>query len=138
MPNFEVFKKRMVPYAKQPYVTLQKRGILSFNKSAYAALGSPEAVELLYDRDSRVIGVRPIDARAEHAYPIRSALTKSGSSYLVSGTAFVQYYGIPAETSIRYAAFKDGDVLCMDLNGEGTEVSAARGRDDENGDDVNE
>jgi hypothetical protein len=55
-------------------------------------------------------------------------LTKSGSSYLVSGTAFVQYYGIPAQTSVRYAAFKDGDILCMDLNGEGTEVSSARGR----------
>ena len=67
MATFEVFKKRMVPLVKQPYVTIQKRGTMSFNKSAHMALGEPETVELLYDPNERIIGVRAIDPDVEHA-----------------------------------------------------------------------
>ena len=57
MADFEVFTRRMVPLVKQPTATLQKRGTMSLNKAAHVALGSPDAVELLYDRAEQIIGM---------------------------------------------------------------------------------
>jgi hypothetical protein len=125
MPNFEVFKKRMIPLQKQPYVTIQKRGTMSFNASAHAALGSPEAVELLYDPDEKVVGVRAVDAAVEHAYPLRTPGNKE-RSFVLSGTAFTKYYGIDTTVSRRRKAYLEEDVLCVDLKEEGTVVTSNR------------
>lgn len=128
VPTFETFRKRMVPLTKAPYVTIQRRGTMSFNKSAYAALGSPEAVELLYDRDEQIIGVRPVDRSVEHAYPIRPSGGGKADpgSWMVSGRAFVQYYDIDTELSRRYPVSMDGDVLCIALKEGGTVVTSNR------------
>lgn len=125
MAKFETFKKRMVPLKKAPYVTIQKRGTMSFNAAAHAALGNPEAVELLYDRDERIIGVRSVDPGVEHAYPLRSP-SKRDMSFILSGTAFTKYYEIDTSVSTRYPAYMDGDVLCIDLKQEGTVVTSNR------------
>ncbi len=129
MPEFETFKKRMVPLTKSPYVTIQRRGTMSFNVAAHAALGSPEAVELLYAKDDQIIGVRAIDKSVEHAYPIRAVGGNSGtaSTFIVSGAAFTKYYGIDTTESKRYPAALVDDVLCLDLNA-GTVVVGARSK----------
>jgi hypothetical protein len=126
MPTFETFRKRMVPLAKAPYVTIQKRGTLSFNASAQAALGSPVAIELLYDPEERVIGVRGVEPTVEHAYPIRPLPSKHNSGFIVSGTAFTKYYGIPTKVSKRWPARMEDGVLCIDLTEPGTEVTSNR------------
>ena len=114
----------MVPLTKSPFVTLQKRGTMSFNKSAHVAMGSPEAIELMYDAEEQVIGVRGVDPRAEHAYPIRE--TNNSTSFVVSGRAFTQYYHIDTDVSRRYPAEINDGVLCIDLKVPGTEVTARR------------
>ncbi len=129
MPTWETFKKRMVPLTKAPYVTIQKRGTMSFNKSAHAALGSPEAVELLYDADAQIIGVRAVEPTVEHAYPIRATgggKNDDAGSYMVSGRAFTVYYKIDTEVSRRYPATMADDILCIDLTGQATEVTSNR------------
>lgn len=126
MPEFEVFRKRMVPLVKQPYVTIQRRGVLSFNHAAHEALGKPAAIELLYDAAAQVMGVRGVDPTTEHAYAFRQTAGRSNGSFMVSGIAFAKYYGIPTEVSRRYPAYMDGDVLCVDLSAEGTEVTSNR------------
>ncbi len=129
MPQFEVFKKRMVPLTKVPYVTLQKRGTISFNQAAHAALGSPDAIELLYDPEERVIGVRAVDPSVEHAYPTRGVGGDQGKAtrtFLVSGAAFVKFYGIPNDISTRYPAHMEDDILFIDLKQEGTVVTSNR------------
>jgi hypothetical protein len=123
---FEVFKKRFAPLVKQPYVTLQKKGIMSINKAAYLALGSPEAIELLYDREAKIIGLRPVEPSVEHAYPIRNAGDTSANAFLLSGTAFTHYYEIPTPTSVRYPATIEEGMLRIDLKLEGTEVTSNR------------
>jgi hypothetical protein len=125
MPNFQTFKKRMVPLAKQPYMTLQRRGTMSFNAAAHAALGMPQAVELLYDPDERIIGVRAVEPTVEHAYPLRSP-GNTERSFILSGTAFTKYYGIDTTRSVRRPAYLEGDVLCVDLKDPGTEVTSNR------------
>lgn len=128
MPNFEVFNRRAAPVTAQPLVTIQKRGTMSFNRAAFEALGGPEAVELLFDRQERVVGFRPVGADVPHAYRPR----KQGHTYnyLVAGQAFTQHYGIETDTARRYpAAMLDG-VLVVDLKQPGTDATGPRGRND--------
>jgi len=94
------------------------------NAPAHAALGSPEAVELLFDREDRRIGIRAVDPSTEHAYLVRP-LGRS-SSWLVSGRAFTVYYGIPTEVAHRWVARMDEGMLIVDLKEPGAEVTGHR------------
>lgn len=122
---FETFKRQRAPVTPDPAVTIQKRGTLSLNAAAYAGLDSPEAVELLYDRDRQLIGMRKADSGTEHAYMVRP-LGRGGNSWLISGRAFTTYYGIPTDTAHRWAAQMDGDMLVVDLKEPGIEVVGSR------------
>jgi hypothetical protein len=127
MPNWEVFTKKMAPLGAKPSVTVQRKGILSFNQAAYDAMGSPKAVELLYDREARIIGIRAAaDPQADHAYTPRGAVNKDNGPYLVSGTAFVHHYGIDVTSSRRYHATVEDGVLCIDLKSGGTVITGNR------------
>ena len=126
MPNFEVFTKGMVPVPKEPMVTLQKHGVLSLNAAAVAALGSPAAVELLYDRAEQIIGLRPAEADAPNAYPVWSG--KGSAPAQVSAAAFTRYYEIRTGLARRRVAVMKDGVLCIDLKQAGTITS--RGRKD--------
>jgi hypothetical protein len=130
MGKFETFTKRMVPLAAQPYVTIQKRGVMSFNAAAHALLGQPEAIELLFDRDEQLVGVRKVAPTVEHAYPIRRAAAND-TTYMVSGTAFTKYYGIDTSESVRRPAVMREDVLVIDLKEAGTVVTGNRKKQDE-------
>ena len=62
---------------------------------------------------------RPVEQSAAHAYRLRQNGT-SASSFVLSGTAFFQYYGIPLVSEARRleAEVKDG-LLTVDLKQEG-------------------
>jgi len=127
MPDFEVFTKRLSPKVKDPYITIQKKGTMSINRASYELLGEPEAIELLFDASARVMGMRAVEASANHAYPLRGS-GKSKSSFLLSGMAFAKYYEINTDVARRYpATFEDG-VLQVDLNGEFLEVVSNRNK----------
>jgi hypothetical protein len=131
VPQFEVFTKKLVPLGKQPYVTIQRRGVFGFNLPAFMLLGSPTAVELMYDRRARIIGIRGVDETVEHAYAIRpnGGANSRATTYLVSGQAFTKYYRIDTSVSRRWPVTMADDVLCVDLNGHSTEVIGARSAD---------
>jgi hypothetical protein len=129
MPDFETFTKRMIPLTKAPYITIQKRGTISFNKAAHAAMGEPSAIELLYDADAKIIGFRPVEPTVEHAYPIRAIGGNTDGTFMVSGTAFTKYYGIPTVVATRRKAEMVDGVLCIDLNDAGTQVTGPRDPD---------
>lgn len=114
MPNFESFSKRLVPTKATPLVTIQKRGAMSLNRSAWCAIDSPKAVELLYDRTAHIIGLRPIEPDADNAYPVRPATTSAGP-YVISAMAFSHFYEIDTVTTRRWPAYLEDGVLCIDL-----------------------
>ena len=119
----------MVPYAKNPTVTIQKRGTISLTASAFVLLGKPEAVELLYDSDEQIVGIRPVDRNVEHAYPLRGmGSKKDDTTYMLSGMAFTKYYGIDTSVARRYAATLEDGILCIDLKTEGTVVIGHRSK----------
>ena len=128
MPNFETFTKRMAPLARAPYVTIQRRGTVSLNKAAHLALGEAEAVELLYDKQARIVGLRGVPLSSPHAYALRGAGGKEdgATTFLFSGTAFVKFYGIDTSESRRWEAELVDDILCVSLDSEATLVTGNR------------
>lgn len=123
---FETFKRQRLKPGAQPFVTIQKKGVLSLNRAAYAALDEPEAVELLYDREARMIGIRKAESALEHAYVVRSF--GKGGTWLVSGTAFTNYYDIDTSVPTRRTARIEDGVLMVDLNDPGTPALSNRER----------
>lgn len=126
MDGFEVFDKRTAKSPKVPYVTLQRRGLISLNQGAFEGLNGAEAVELLYNRSERVIGLRPVDPESPRSFPVRQQ--NRGHSYLVAGQAFTNHYGIDTSTARRYlATFRNG-MLLVDLKQSGADATGVRAR----------
>ena len=105
---------------RQPYVTLQKKGSISLNRAAFEALNNPEAVELLYDRQANLMGLRRVDSSVEHSYKVRTPPRGHGT-WLVAGGAFANYYEIDISASVRRAARIEGDLLIVDLTDPGVD-----------------
>lgn len=122
---FETFKRQRLTPSGEPLITIQKKGIFSLNRAAYDALGTPDVVELLYDRDSRLVGIRKVSKSVRHAYTVRP-FGKSGMSWLVTGTAFLNYYDIPVTDPVRRHARVEKDMLVVDLTDPGVVVRPSR------------
>ncbi len=112
--NFESFDRRDIPATTRPMATLQRGGLLSLNQASYMGIGEPEAVELLYDKEARVIALRAIDIAERKAYPIRKI--GAGQSYIVSLTKLCTHYGIETAQSLRYEATVEDGTLIVELN----------------------
>lgn len=119
----------MLPLKSDPHVTIQKRGTISMNRSAFLAAGSPDAVELLYDRDARIIGLRAIEVNAHNAYHVRHPSRSANGPWIISAMAFTKFYDIDTSTTLRWDAYLDGGALCVDLNQSATPVTSNRARD---------
>lgn len=129
MPDFEVYKaKASKPQQAQPVVAIQRKGALAINGAAFEALGSPEAVELLYARKERIIGIRAADPEQAHAYPTRKP--KGGLARLVSAAGFLKHYGIGVDRLMHYPATMVDGILSVDLDHPEEEVTPrAEGHD---------
>ena len=116
-----------MPSTAEPAVTIQKRGSMSLNSAAYEALDSPEQVELLYDRENKLLGMQKAPDGSSDAYLVR-AVGQNGATHVVSGKAFLTYYGIPRDVARRWIAEKQDDMLIVDLKQLGTEVTGHSSR----------
>jgi hypothetical protein len=83
----------------QPFVTIQKKGVISLNRAAFEALESPESVELLYDHDECRVALRKGDPSVEHTYHVRAPV-QNHATWVISCSAFVNYYEIDASVSV--------------------------------------
>ncbi|PZS13022.1 MAG: hypothetical protein DLM57_17740 [Pseudonocardiales bacterium] len=128
MPNFETFSRQLLPLKSDPYVTLLKRGTIALNRSAFAALDEPDAVELLYDRERDIVGLRPIDPKADHANYVRRSSPSPSGPWLISAMAFTKFYDIDTSVSRRWAAHLDAGILCADISTAGIAISRNRAR----------
>ena len=128
---FEVFDKRSVPTTDQPWMTIQKGGTLSLNRAAFEALGSPEAVQLLFDREEQIIGFKVADPESPIAYPVRQTSPKKqskNSNWVVAGTAFTKHYGIDASSARRFRSKMENEILMVDLKQEHADATGPRAR----------
>lgn len=109
---FEVFTPQATTAAGQAYVSIQRNGIISLNRSAYALLGEPAAVELLFDREHQRVGLRAADPSLGHAPRVRP----SRSSVVVSAARFTHHYDIDTTVGRRWPAAMEDDVLVFDVS----------------------
>lgn len=124
---FEVFKKSSAPIPTVPSVTIQKRGLMSLNRAAYELIDAPEAVELLWDADRQVIGMRATALQNPDAYPARPQNLKSSRGpILVAGSLFTRYIGLDTSSAKRWVPQLEGDILVIDLKVDGQPVSSNR------------
>lgn len=98
-----------------PYVAILPKGTLSINALAYEAMGKPPYVELMYDTEMRLIGLRPATEARWHARKV--SLFKGAKSASVNALPFLEHFQIPHEVRVRLAAVWVGDVLVLDLKG---------------------
>ena len=128
---FEVFNKKSAGRSKSPTMTVQKRGTFSLNSaSAHLLAEEPDqlAVELLYDVENRIIGIRKAE-QSVNPYVLRKQ--PSSESYLVAGRAFAEHYGIDTSVARRYRAkLHEGEVLGITLTDDFIEVGRGSGRDE--------
>lgn len=127
---FEVFDRRNAPLAKSPSITIQKRGIFSISKAAHKLIDEAETVELLFDRENQVIGLRP-GPPSPHAYAIRPQTAKENSQAVLSATAFTQFYEIDTSVSRRWEPHLRDGILCIDLKGPSSIVRGNRAKKEE-------
>ena len=113
MGNFEVFQKGTRPGGNEPTVTLRGRGAIVLNRAAYAALGEPDAVELLFDTEDRRMALRACDKEALNAYPLNQS--RNQQSYSISGNQFARFHKIAIEAPRHLKAVREGDLLCVDV-----------------------
>jgi len=124
---FEVFDKRRASSAPSPFVTIQRKGPLSLNRAAHEAIGAPKTAELLFDRESRKIGVKPVEPTSPRGFPVRPQ-GKNGSTFMIAGQSFTKYYGIDTTVARRYAAVEEDGILVIDLKADSVDVTGPRAK----------
>lgn len=118
MPDFEIFDKSVLMHGHGPTVTILKGRVLSLNRAAYLALEEPRAVELLFDRKKRIIGLRAVPPSVSHACFVRQSGRSANGPYLVSAMAFLTHYEIDTNESRRWPSWVENDILCVNLEDE--------------------
>jgi hypothetical protein len=115
----------------QSSATLQESGKITLTEQAAKDLGQPvgltvpEAVELYFDRERRIIGMRAVPRGTPHSYAARKQTY--GTTVVLTALSFFHHYGIDlGGTSRRFTAYMDNDLLCVDLNAESEVVVGPR------------
>jgi hypothetical protein len=106
-------------------VTLAKKCNIYINGKAYDALGRPGAVELLFDGNRRIIGLKPIDARRTNAFPVHNHTARYKR---IAAAAFCHHFRIkPTSTMLFQNVDIDPEgVMHLDLMNTVTVTRGAR------------
>ena len=97
------------------HVTLGNKSNLMIGRAAFIRLGEPDAVMLMYEGESGMIGVRGVHRRSEHAFVLQ--VPERGKHRLVWALRFCKRHGISVDQTARFrsAVMEDG-VLVLDTN----------------------
>jgi hypothetical protein len=130
---FQVYEKGSAPAPTVPAVTIQKRGLISLNLAAVYMLAGgedreiPKGVELLYDPERKVIGLRPAPLEGPNTYPLRAqAGNEKKGPFLVAGTLFTKFIGLDTTEARRWTPKLEDEVLCVDLNAPSAKATGPR------------
>lgn len=115
MPNWETFTVSGGRGVYEKRVSLSPRGVLTLNQPTFDELGEPEVVELLFDRDAQLIGLKPSTPEIKFAAKVRKQ--GGNKSYLVNARPFCYHYKIGPEQTLRFKdiVVEEG-ILVLDLN----------------------
>lgn len=132
--GFEVFHRGSFPPPNAPSVTIQKKGLFSLNRAAMQLLHDPEAVQFLWDRDRRVVGLQAVSIESSNAYPVRPQGSQAriakgqGGASLIAGTLFTRFIELDTSQARRWMPRMEGDILIVDLKQVGQPITSNRDR----------
>lgn len=95
-------------------ITLNRRGVLYLNDTAYHAIGRPKAVSLYYSHDDRAILVERTSERGNEAFFV----VKKQIGWCIHASSFARHFGLKIPTTIRFLRpdFDNDGNLVLDLN----------------------
>ncbi len=96
-------------------ITIGRRGTATTPNSVFEAMGSPAAIEILYDRQRQILALRGADANDPDSYPVRQ-VSGNGKTRTFSLTSAVNHFGIDVSESRRYEVEMDGETVLVDLS----------------------
>lgn len=103
---FEIMSRK-IQWKGSPAISLTKMGLFSFNKTAATKL-QKEAVEnilLLWDKEKRLIGLRPITKKDNRAYKLYWSKRGDGCSF--SALTFLKFIGFDTSETKTMPALWD-------------------------------
>ncbi len=86
-------------------VTMDPRGVIYMNDKAWDLLGRPAAVEMMFDKGRRTIGLIPADPDLPEAFPVKPKKGTRGK--IISASAFCTHFLIK---TMRTALFNEVEV----------------------------
>lgn len=110
--SFEVFE-RPGRAPDEPVLSLRPSGNLHLNPAARDLLGGAVRVELLFDRERRVVGVRPSQRAEGSPVVFRLRTTRGGGGAIIHAQEFVDHYGLRPgeERQLPVSREPDGTVV---------------------------
>ena len=96
----------------QPMLSIQKSGALTWNQSAHAALGEPAQVEILFDAERRLLGLRKA-ARPEGSFRVRRLGPQN--TWITSARGALRRIGLLPSSAFRRVAQAADDMLVIDV-----------------------
>jgi hypothetical protein len=107
------------------YATMNRKGVIMFNKTTHDRMDQPEAVHLLYDPVNNRIGLKPTGRSMSDAYPLERRKGRTGR--YVHAMKLLREVGIELPETIEFRGVEidqDG-ILILDLRN--THVSPRAG-----------
>ncbi|MBK9216479.1 MAG: hypothetical protein IPM59_12965 [Chloracidobacterium sp.] len=86
--------------AREPRVTINRKGLIYMNDCAYNKLGRPKFVSLYYSREDDSIAVEPVFPPDPASFPV----TKKQMGWAVHGSTFCRHYRIRVPITTRFLA----------------------------------
>ena len=105
-----------------PLVTITKRGAIILNRPAYVALSYAQGIELLYDAQRRVLGLRAVPMTQAGAYWV--VQRRDGAAFgpqrhieawAIHAAAFLERFGIAPATRGTFPTAMSADILTVHL-----------------------
>lgn len=124
--NFTKFDKSTTRSPKNPELTIRSKGTLVLNGPARLLLGEPTTVELLYDEDQDLIGLKPSSPADPDAHRLRA--TGKGT-FTISGAAFLKHFDIPFGDAVKREVKMVDEILVVDLKDPGRDATSNQRRE---------
>ena len=117
MPNWTPLSRQSPIVSTEAVVGIQVGGkYLSLNRAAVNALGGAEYVEIVYDKNERLVGLMP-SVKTPSSYPLQGQSNASGKR--ISGKTLVRVMNIDVSRPMRYEAKVQDGMLVIDLKSGG-------------------
>jgi len=124
MPNFREYdRSRSYESHDESAVTIQRRGLITFNKAAVRALGNPAAVMFLVDEEERLLGFRGVTTNGMG----RSApAVMRGPGAKISAVTVLRHLNVDHSRPRRYPLILMDGIHCIDFKQPGAIVTNNR------------